>query len=80
MLNENVAYKVKLKLSFCHKAVILSLSILNIKSKTSFTKGVQFGMLFENVSYKEEVILSLSILNIESNELFYRSCLNWYDI
>ena len=34
------------KLSFVHKAVILSLSKLHIKSKTSFTKVVQFGMQF----------------------------------
>ena len=37
----------KVKLSFGHKAVILSLSKQNIESKTSLTKVVQFGMLFE---------------------------------
>ena len=42
--------KVKLKMSFGHKAVILSLSKLNIESKTSFTKVAQFGSLFENIT------------------------------
>ena len=42
--------KVKLEMSFGHKAVILSFSKLNIESKTSFTKVAQFGMLFENIT------------------------------
>ena len=50
MLFENVAYKVEVKLSFCHKAVILSLSILNIESNNLYTKVVQFGMIFENAT------------------------------
>ena len=37
------------KKSFSQKAFILKLSKLIIKSKTSFTKVVHFGMLFENV-------------------------------
>ena len=79
----------KVKLSFGQKKVILSLSILNIKSKTSFTKVVQLVMLNENVAYKvkvklsfchKAVILSHSKLNIESNNCIYKSCLVWYDI
>ena len=59
--------------------VILSLSELNIKSKNSFTKVVQFGMLFENVVYKVKVkrsfshkedISSVSKPNIESENFF----------
>ena len=34
MLLENITEKVKVKLSFSHKAVILSLSKLNIRAKT----------------------------------------------
>ena len=40
MLFENVAYKVKVEMSFGHKAVISSLYKLNIESKTSYTKFV----------------------------------------
>ena len=49
----------KVKLAFGHKAVISSLSKLNIESKTSFTKVVQFGMLFEIISSKVKVKKSL---------------------
>ena len=49
----------KVKLSFGHKAVISSLSKLNIESKTSFTKVAQFGMLFEIISSKVKVKKSL---------------------
>ena len=68
-----------MKLSFCHKAVILSLSKLNIKSKNNFTKIAQFGINFENEAYKvtvelsfglKVIILSLSKLNIESKTYF----------
>ena len=68
----------KVKLSFGHNAVILSLSTLNIESKTYFTKVVYFGMLFENTSWKvkiklsfahKAVILSLSTLIIKSDRL-----------
>ena len=45
MLYENVTEQVKGKLSFGHKAVISSLSKLNIESKYFFTKVVQFGRL-----------------------------------
>ena len=45
-----VLMKVKVNLSFGHKAVISSLFKLNIESKTYFTKVVQFGMRFENVT------------------------------
>ena len=41
----------KVKMSFGHK-VILSLSKLNIESKTSFTKAVQFGRQFR-MSHKK---------------------------
>ena len=69
MLFEKVAYKVKVELSFCHKAVILSLSKLNIESKTYFTKVAQFGILlgiikykiFEKVAYKVKVELSFGL-------------------
>ena len=79
----------KVKLSFGHKVVILSLSKLNIKSKTSFTKVLQFGMLFENVTKNvkvklsfglKAVILSLFKLNIESKNFFYKICSVWYAI
>ena len=58
----------KVKLSFGHKAVISSLSKLNINPKTSFTKVAQFGMIFEKVKVKlsfghKSVISSLSKLN-----------------
>ena len=45
-----IGMKVKVNLSFGHKAVISSLFKLNIESKTSFTKVAQFGMLFENIT------------------------------
>ena len=38
MVFYNVTQKVKVKMSFRHRAVISSLSKLNIKSKVSFTK------------------------------------------
>ena len=38
----NIQQKVKFKLSFAHKAGILSLCKLSIESKTSFTKVAQF--------------------------------------
>ena len=47
-----MSQKVKVKLSSCHKAVILSLSKLEIKSTTAFAKEnystevAQFGILF----------------------------------
>ena len=44
-------YKVKFKLSFDNKAVILSYFLTLISNqKTYFTKVVEFGMLFENVA------------------------------
>ena len=63
------------KLSFNHKAIILSHSELNIKLKTSFTKVMQFCMLFENDAWKVKVkqlfghkaaISSIYKLSIES--------------
>ena len=45
MVFEDITYKVKVKLLFDHKVVILSLSKLNIESKTLFKKVNQFGML-----------------------------------
>ena len=56
-------YKVKVKLSFLNKAVISSLSKLNMESKTSFTKVAQFGMPFENVILKAKVKLSFGQKN-----------------
>ena len=62
-------------MSFGHKAVISSLSKLNMESKTSFTKIAQFGMLLENITEKvkvklsfghKAVISSLSKLNIRA--------------
>ena len=49
ILFKNIYRKVQLKLSFGHKAVILPLSELYIKSKTSFKKFAKFNMLFEIV-------------------------------
>ena len=40
----------KMKLSFDHKAVILSIFKLNIVSKTYFTKVGRFGKLLENMA------------------------------
>ena len=78
----------KVKLSSGHNVVIASLSKLNFKSKTSFTKVVQFGMLFDNVAYKvkvelsfghKAVVSSLFKLNIVvSKNLFYKSWSVWY--
>ena len=48
-LGDSIRKKLKVKWSLGHKAVILSLYKLSIKSKkskTSFKKVVQFGMLF----------------------------------
>ena len=45
MLFENVSWKVKVQMSFGHKAVILSLSK---NQETYFTKVARFGMLLEN--------------------------------
>ena len=73
----------KVKLSFGQISVILLLSRLNIESKGFFTKVVQFGMPFENVTKKVKVklsfgqiavISSLSKLNIESKSFFYKNC------
>ena len=47
-------------MSFGHKAVISSLSKLNMESKTFFTKIAQFGMLLENITEKVKVKLSFS--------------------
>ena len=69
--------------SFCH--------FLNKSwnQKISFTKVVQFGMLFENVSKevkdkrlfgRKAFILSLSKLIIESKDFFLQSCSLWYAI
>ena len=46
VLTNIVFYIKKKKVKLGCKAVILSLYKLSIKSKTSFTKVVQFGMLF----------------------------------
>ena len=71
------------------KAVISSLSKLNIESKTSLTKVVKFGMPFENITLKvkvklsfgqKAVISSLSKLNIESKNFIFQSCSVWYAI
>ena len=50
MLFEIITYKVKVKLSFGYEAVISSLFMLNIVSKTYFTKVGWFGMLLENMA------------------------------
>ena len=54
MLFENVSKKLKVKLSFCQKPFILTLSKIIIESKTLFSKVVDDSMLFENVSQKGE--------------------------
>ena len=41
-MKEECHKKMKVKLAFGHKTVILSLSQLNIESKTSFTQVSQF--------------------------------------
>ena len=54
----------------------------------SFTKVVQFGILFEDVLYKKKVNLlfthkvgiSSFKLNIKSKNVFYKSCSVWYAI
>ena len=57
--------------------------------KTSLTKIVQFGMIFDNVIQKvkvklsfrhKAVISSLSKLSTKSNRLFYKTCLFWHAI
>ena len=55
MLFENVTHKVKVKLSFGHKAVVLLLSKLNIESKNFFIQFAQFALLFENVTERMKV-------------------------
>ena len=47
---ENISIKVKVMLSFGHKAVISSVSKLTYNQKTSSTKVAQFGMLLENMA------------------------------
>ena len=83
MLFENSTSKVKVKLSFGHKAVISSLSKLNTKSKNFFYKSssVWYAIWEFHIKTKVElsfsqnaVILSLSKLNTESKTSFYKSC------
>ena len=63
-------------MSFGHKAVISSLSKLNIESKNYFIKLIQFSMLLKVIG----VILSLSELSIESKKFFYKNCSVSYEI
>ena len=60
-----------------------------LNQKTSLTKIVQFGMMFENVIQKvraklsfrhKAVILSLSKQSIGSKNFFHKNCSVWYDI
>ena len=48
MLFENVTKKVKVKLSFGHKAVISSLSKLDIKSNKTQVESVQLGKTLDS--------------------------------
>ena len=79
----------KVKLSFGHKAVISSLSKLNMESKNFFYKSCLVWYAIKDYDKKvkvklsfgqKTVISSLSKLNIESKNFFYESCSIWYAI
>ena len=55
MLFENVSYEVKVKLSFGHKAVILSLSKLIIKSKKFFYVSYSVWYAISECLIKSEI-------------------------
>ena len=75
MLLENVALKVKVQLSFGHKAGISALFKLNILSKTYVIKNAQFGMLFGNVILyllSDDCYLLLAICDLLSDSFYLK--------